>query len=172
MSGDEDDPLCQTTQVSVATLRDLVARASDERLDGAPEPRESPPTGWPAAEEAPLRREASAAAIELLSRGAPVLVFPEPPAAPAPVPIPEAPAAASFALDGLPLPYVVVAARPVQRVRRVRAEHGTARRGFLKRRLVALALLAVAVAAQPWWWNLGDVRPHPSAGARAAQSPR
>jgi hypothetical protein len=37
------------------------------------------------------------------------------------------------------------------------------RRGFVQRRLLALALLGVVIACQPWWWNVGDLRTHPPA---------
>jgi hypothetical protein len=41
--------------------------------------------------------------------------------------------------------------------------------GFLWRRVLATALLAVVVASQPWWWNVGEVRPHAVTPAAAPQ---
>jgi hypothetical protein len=45
------------------------------------------------------------------------------------------------------------AARP-----RVRTTPRTTASAFLRCRVVALGLLALVVASQPWWWNLGDLR--------------
>jgi hypothetical protein len=33
-------------------------------------------------------------------------------------------------------------------------------RTFLVRRLATLALLSLVVFCQPWWWDVGDLRPH------------
>lgn len=165
MYRDEDDPLCQTTPFSVATLRDLVARSTDDRSRVAPEPTASPTVSKHVAGPAPRAMEAPPP-IDILAKGAPVLVFPEPPPPPPPparVPRPVA-----------PLPSVMVETTPVRRVRAQRPKRGVAvvRGGFFQRRLLALALLALAVASQPWWWNLGDVRPHRPGAARVAQPAR
>jgi hypothetical protein len=70
-----------------------------------------------------------------------------------------APVAAAVALAPVVLAPVVTA--PL--VRRARARTGRPRvrttvSAFLRCRLVALGLLALVVASQPWWWNLGDLR--------------
>jgi hypothetical protein len=172
MAGDEDDPLAETTQFSVATLRDLVARTGDERLQVALEPMESSPAAGhrPTGEQG---REISG--VVELSKPAPVLVFPEqrratsvvaPPVAAAPIAWEPMSERAST-----PPTVVVTAPAPVPRVRRSRAKRGTSLKSFLARRLLALGLLAVAMASQPWWWNVGDLRSnHPDAARTGPQS--
>jgi hypothetical protein len=213
MGEDENDPINQTTPFSVATLRDLVSRTAD--MSGKPRgPAPHPP-------------QPSSPALDVLTKGAPILVFPssrfppplpppefegtqvpERPAGAAPAPTPcalverapapaavetslpsvivesprvepppvEPPAVEAPAVEPWPVePPLAKHAEPVRarRVSRPRPRRDTVAvvEGFLKCRLVALVFLALAVAAPPWWWNIGDVRPpraltHP----RAAQS--
>lgn len=200
MGGDEDDPLGQTTQFSVATLRDLVARSSAEEGDS--------PVDSPELEIVGAREEPGAPGNTLieLAKGSPILVFRQPseaaaravptllPAPPIPRPSPvvvsepavvlapsvlleagvvSAAAAAPAPALARPAPafptrpaFVPVVAKPLAR-RAVRARRKTTLGGFLARRLFALMLLAVAVASQPWWWNVGEVSPHRASAARS-----
>lgn len=189
MGGDEDDTLSQTTPFSVATLRNLVSRSADmSEKSQAGSPSENPPEP----EAAPRRR--SFPALDVLAKGAAVLLFPKSQSAPptAPVPSTASPVAESRPptvppARGVspPLPSVVVERDaledvvadavedvPFQRARRPRRRRDVVAvvEAFLKCRIVALVLLAIAVVAPPSWWNVGDVRPpHALLRARAAQ---
>jgi hypothetical protein len=153
MAGDEDEPLCQTAQFSVVTLRNLLARTTTDEGTPVAQVFADPPT---------VGRPPSEGEMGVLSKGAPVLVFPEEPAPPVVAPPPPPP----------PLPVVVESAppRPAPRLR-ASAQPGTdlTLAGFLQRRFLALTLLALTVMSQPWWWNLGDVRPHGFLVAGATQ---
>lgn len=95
---------------------------------------------------------------EFLGKGAPVLVLPSeppPPAAPPPpvviAPVPEpAPLA--------PVPGVPAVERSHRRIR-ARAVARPRRRVW--RHVFKLALLALVVLCQPWWWNIGDLSSRP-----------
>ncbi len=114
---------------------------------------------------------------EFLGKGAPVLVLPsEPPPAAAPLlpvvvaPVPE-PAAAIVhapapAADPPPAPPAAVPPVPIveRSHRRIRARAVAKPRRRVWRHVFKLALLALVVLCQPWWWNIGDLssrRPPP-----------
>jgi hypothetical protein len=65
-----------------------------------------------------------------------------------------------------PVPAVAQRRRSVS-VRQARTGEGS--RWVAKRRLLALALLMLAVVSQPWWWNIGDVRAHTGSTPRTVK---
>jgi hypothetical protein len=72
------------------------------------------------------------------------------------------------AIERSPAPHVVVM-RPRRSARRAalpRAPYTVWQ--FLRCRLMLLALLALIVASQPWWWNIGSLRVRPH---RAPEAP-
>jgi hypothetical protein len=193
MGGDEDDSLSQTTPFSVATLRNLVSRSADM----SEKSHAGSPSDARREQEEPPRRRRSAPALDVLARGAAVLEFPKsrstPPAAPVPSTdspvaesrpptLPPKPAARGVSPS---LPSVIVEREavldvvadvvelvPFPRATRPRRRRDTVAlvEAFLKCRLVALLLLAIAVVAPPSWWNVGDLRPpHALLRALAAQ---
>jgi hypothetical protein len=163
---DEEEALNPTTRFSVATLRDLIVRSADmsgKLPEGA---------GAPAELALPPMRP-SVPTLDVLVKGTPVLVFPEPPS------VSTTPPESSTSVS---LPSVIIedmkpaaaTAWPAPTALRPRPKRDTmtAVEGFLKCRLIALLLLAFAVSAPPWWWNIGDVRPpHALMRAHAAQAP-
>ncbi|HEY6461317.1 MAG TPA: hypothetical protein VIY73_14225 [Polyangiaceae bacterium] len=169
MSSDEDDLLSQTTPFSVATLRTLISRSADMSPERRPPRRSSP-------------------LVDVLTKGAAVLVFPDTmfPANMPPLPLSAAPRADRSPVRA-PLaapaerspatgearpapPSVQLRSLPVRHARRKR--DSLARAGaFLRCRLVALTLLMAAVVAPPSWWNVGEVEPAPAwVIARAARA--
>ncbi len=103
----------------------------------------------------PARQGPTQSRPEFLGKGAPVLVLP-PEVAPARMPEPEPPAPAP------PSPVV----RSHRRLT-VRAM-AKPRRRRVWRHVFKLALLALVVVSQPWWWNIGDLTAHhaPATAAR------
>lgn len=100
---------------------------------------------------------------EFLGKGAPVLVLP-PEVAPARVPVPEPTAPPAPAVTP-PAPSPEPAhARPSPVVRSHRRLTARAlarpRRRRVWRHVFKLALLALVVVCQPWWWNVGDLTAH------------
>lgn len=128
----------------------------DASLDGPPAdviPVAGPPTG------------PTPSAPEFLGKGAAVLVLPAE-AEPAPPPLVrvetrERPAAASAVpvVPVVPLVPIVPAVRTRPRI----SARPDARPRRARIRVLKLALLALVVACQPWWWNVGDVSAHPKA---------
>jgi len=201
MSRGDGDPMTSkgdndpTGAFSVATLRDLIARTAD---DPAPAPPQAPPSpSSPAPSPAPPVPPAlspSPSRPELLSKGAPLLVFasepppaprrevshhemPPPPPNPPTVEVaPEAPPV-EVLVPVLPAPAMEVPRRPQATTVIVERRAASRRRparsklaapslwsrrwSWVERRVLALALLALVVASQPWWWNVGDVRSSP-----------
>ncbi|HEY8090354.1 MAG TPA: hypothetical protein VIF09_20975 [Polyangiaceae bacterium] len=152
----------ETEQLDALLTRSLEKSTMFSPKTGEPvdaKPVHPPPP--PPAAGAPPR--APSLSGQFLTKGAPVLVLPEPPPAPAPAPaltLAPAPAPAptlALALAHTPSPTLV----PIipRRPRPAPARPRTRRRPLLKATL-KLALLAVVVACQPWWWNVGDVQAH------------
>jgi hypothetical protein len=59
-------------------------------------------------------------------------------------------------------PAVVVTPTPMpasRRRRRVVVAPPVSLRTWLRSRLTRLALLGIVVLCQPWWWDVGDLRP-------------
>ncbi len=108
-----------TTVLSVATLRDLVARSAGGK-------------DAPAKDQGIALSPPSKPAF--LDKSAPILVMPE----------------TERPRRTLAVPRVVARAVPVTRAHTVFS--------FIRSRVVAMGLLALAVGTQPWWWNIGDVR--------------
>jgi hypothetical protein len=183
MSDDDETLSGKTTAFSVATLRDLVAKTVEERPSGVAS-RETETSHeksgvvdrLPAPEPAP--RDARP---DVLSKGAPILVFPSRPSVivedlPAPepsVPEPARPPAAPIEPVGPPAAPMEPVGRPAAPIalplpparRRARdavrrSARAAARKGALKLRLFALGVLVLVVYARPWWWNVGDLRSH------------
>jgi hypothetical protein len=167
----------KTTAFSVATLRDLVARTAE---DAAATP---PP---PPSHSKPMFLEKSGAILVLPETPAPAPVtapVAAPVPTPAPAPVREEPisriqsvsaierehlAAPAFAGPAFAAPAVVVARRPrraTHRAARPRAPYTVWQ--FLRCRLIALGLLALVVASQPWWWDIGSLSVHAPAPTSA-----
>jgi len=163
-----------TTAFSVATLRDLVARSAHDP---------------PAEPEVPRPYEAAPPVPAFLEKGGAVLVMPEsgprlvaaPPVSPEPSavaprepPIVARHEAAAVAVArppaAAPAAFVTTHIRRTERTRPRSARAVVPRKqtslwAFLRCRLMALGLLALVVASQPWWWNVGDMRAHRVAAA-------
>jgi hypothetical protein len=160
-----DEPGEDTTAFSVATLRDLVARSAH---DPAPPVAPAPPR---ARRSIPAFLEKIGAVLVMPESGPRLIAAPVAPPAEAPaVPQPEAPASAA-AQSPNPAPFITTHIRRTERThpRAIRAvaprKRTTTVWAFLRWRLFALGLLALVVASQPWWWNIGDMRAHPAAAA-------
>lgn len=93
---------------------------------------------------------------EFLGKSTAVLVLP-PDSAPELEPAPPPPPAA-------PVPAPPAASAPVVRTHRRIAARAIARpRRKAWRQVLKLALLALVVLCQPWWWNVGDLGAHHAA---------
>ncbi len=169
-----------TTAFSVATLRDLVARSAHDP---------------PAEPEVPRPYKAAPSVPAFLEKGGAVLVMPEsgprmvaarrvsPELSPvAPLELPIGARREASAVPWATAPAASAAAFVTTHIRRTertrpRAEGAVARRkgtsvsAFLRCRLTALGLLALVVASQPWWWNVGDMRAHRVAAPPAPPAP-
>jgi hypothetical protein len=172
--GDEDEFEQQPTcRFSVGQLRELVTRSTERSTLFPSDPEQS---GIEAVVPESGERLAAPSSPGFLAKSTAVLVLPEAPAPPEPAatPIlaPAVPEPAAVPILAPPVPEPVLA-RPravPARIRRMRASRArprvTPQRGFLRRRLFALALLGAVVMCQPWWWNVGDLRGR--SGATAA----
>jgi hypothetical protein len=106
---------------------------------------------------------------EFLGKGPAVLVLPpEPEPAPAPAPparveVIEPPPAAAAAPPPRAL-ALVVRTQP-----RISTHPATKPRRRVWRHVVKLALLALVVVCQPWWWNVGDLNAHRTAPLAATK---
>jgi hypothetical protein len=157
-----DEPEDTTSLFSVATLRDLVARSAED----------------PTARAAPVAPEAprlSPSVPAFLDKGGAVLVMPESGPRLIAAPVAEPSGAPAVAQLEAPAPTAAPAANPApiatpdirrtertnpRAVRAVAPRRRTSVWPYLRCRLFALGFLALVVASQPWWWNIGDMRAH------------
>lgn len=148
--GEEEQP---TGKFASEQLDALVARSLEKStmfnasLDGPSLEVVAPPV--PAQTPGPTQ-----SSPEFLGKSAAVLVLP---AQPEPVPEPKREAPAPLVAPP-PVATALTIAVPVARPRRTTATRsGVIRRPSAWRHVVKLALLAMVVASQPWWWNVGDL---------------
>jgi hypothetical protein len=143
----EEEP---TGKFESETLDALVARSLeksamfDASIDGPP------------VDAIPAPQGPSPSRPEFLGKSTAVLVLPADPTPPKREPAP-APAAA----PPIPAPVPTAAEAPVVRThRRLTARALAKPRRRVWRHVVKLALLALVVLCQPWWWNVGDLSAH------------
>jgi hypothetical protein len=138
----EEEP---TGKFESETLDALVARSTEKSamfnasIDG-------PPVDTIPAPHGPTQSKP-----EFLGKGAPVLVLP-------PDPAPESEPAPARAAPAPTTPPAV--ASVVRTHRRIAARAIATPRRRVWRHVVKLALLALVVLCQPWWWNVGDLTAH------------
>jgi hypothetical protein len=180
--------------VARSVEKSTVLKASPDPVSGdfvtAPYPAATPPAPSGPTPSSP----------EFLGKGSPVLVLPSEPPAPAASPVfaaaiaPPPPAAAAAVavpapppvapapppMGPAPAPAVQPAPAPTQPAAReatvVRSHRRISARATVKPRrriwwrVIKLALLALVVLCQPWWWNVGDLnaRPTPPTAPTAA----
>lgn len=151
----EEEP---TGKFSDETLDALVARSTEKSsmfnasLDGTPTALVPVPL--------PAPQGPTPSRPEFLGKGAPVLVLPAhaerlPAPSPSPAITPQPQPSSPEPLREPPAPVVV------RTHRRLTARAMAARpRRRVWRHVLKLALLALVVVCQPWWWNVGDLTAH------------
>ena len=161
----EEEP---TGKFETDTLDALVARSTEKSamfnasIDGPPVDSITAP--YPAATP-PVAISPTQSSPEFLGKSTAVLVLPSEPPPPAPpAPAPPKPVVVADAPQPPPAnvepPRPTVAAPVVRTHRRISARAVAKRRRSVWRHVVKLALLALVVVCQPWWWNVGDLHAH------------
>ena len=168
----EEEPTGRFGQEQLDALRARSLEKSALLKASVDGPRADAVTASHAIPVPPAARPPTPTSPEFLGKGAAVLVLPsEPPPAPpvaSPPPPPlvvEAPAPPPPAAVEPPAPPPAV----VRSHRRL-TTHALARpRRRVWRQVIKLALLALVVVCQPWWWNVGDLSAHATPPATAAK---
>jgi hypothetical protein len=165
LAADEASP---TGKFAHAELRALVSRSTLESVALRPQRLSLPSLDQTAPFEAVTRVDPSATIDPglVLAKGAPVLIMNDAPSA---APRVETEEPQSIVVPVIPMPPALLMAPALTMARASRSTvvsspRKDARSGYLKRRAIALALLAFVVVLRPWWWNVGDT----SAAAKVA----
>jgi len=131
----------------------------------APHPAAKPPAAGPTPSSPEFLGKSTA--VLVLPAAVPEAKAPPPPPAPPPPAVIEAPAPPPAVVEA-PAPAVVEPPAPAPPVvvrshRRLRVNAVATPRRRVWRHVIKLALLALVVVCQPWWWNVGDLTARPTA---------
>jgi hypothetical protein len=175
----EEDPTGRFESEQLDALRARSLEKSSMFNGAADGPRSDSITAAHPIPRPPAPRPPTPTSPEFLGKSTAVLVLPSQPPPPAPLALAPAPAPAAPAIEveapTPPLAPVPAPAPPIPAVARshrrisARAHTLVTPRRRIWRHVIKLALLAVVVVCQPWWWNVGDLTARPPAPTTAAK---
>ena len=167
-SDDGDQDLADTQQYDVRELCALVRITEEISIEVSLDdfaPRVKPRR--PPAVQVPAKRGCIPASFEVLAKPAPMLVLSDSVATRLPARPVHHVESTTMAATATTTPVTTtsrakpqsVATRDARDARVVvDFDANVLRRGYFKRRFLALTLLGLVVLTQPWWWNVGSVR--------------